>query len=320
MKDNFSKQFIESLEKEDIKSLRNIPKSDLHNHFVLGGNREYIRDITGIEISYFEGILSSMDDMHKWNNTYIGEKFNSSEMRKTLIDATFVQANIDGIKIIEIGEDVWGLGEFFQNDIENLIDTFVESNKRFAPETELRLQIGLSRHCHIKYLLECLERFWGRKEFYSIDLYGDEFAQPIENFAPIYRKAKENGLKVKAHIGEWGSADDIRSGIEILELDEIQHGISAVYSDEVIKYLLDNKIRLNITPTSNLKLGRVVSLNEHPIKKLYRAGVDVTINSDDILIFDSDVSKEYLKLYQNHVLTADELDNIRVNGLRKDVR
>ncbi|WP_346916747.1 adenosine deaminase [Clostridium sp.] len=318
MRDNFSNQFIKSLEKQDIKSLRNIPKSDLHNHFVLGGNRKYIRDVTGIEIPYCEGILSSMDDMHKWNNTYIGEKFNSSEMRKLLIDATFVQANIDGIKIIEIGEDVWGLGAFFQNNIEKLIDTFVESKKKFAPETELRLQIGISRHCPINYLLECLEMFWGRKEFYSIDLYGDEFVQPIENFALIYKKAKQNGLKLKAHIGEWGSAEDIKHGIEILGLDEIQHGISAVYSDEVIKYLLDNKIRLNMTPTSNVKLGRVASLNEHPIKKLYRSGVDVTINSDDILIFDSDVSKEYLRMYQNNVLTAEELDNIRVNGLRKE--
>ncbi|MEW8995828.1 adenosine deaminase [Clostridium sp.] len=318
MRDNFSNQFIKSLEKQDIKSLRNIPKSDLHNHFVLGGNRKYIKEVTGIEIPYYKGILSSMDDMHKWNSTFIGEKFNSSEMRKLLIDATFVQANVDGIKIIEIGEDVWGLGAFFQNDIEKLIDTFVESNKRFAPETELRLQIGISRHCPINYLLECLEMFWGRKEFYSIDLYGDEFAQPIENFIPIYKKAKNEGLKLKAHIGEWGSAEDIKQGIEILGLDEIQHGISAVYSDEVIKYLLDNKIRLNMTPTSNVKLGRVASLNEHPIKKLYRSGVDVTINSDDILIFDSDVSKEYLRMYQNNVLTAEELDNIRVNGLRKE--
>ena len=87
-------------------------------------------------------------------------------------------------------------------------------------------------------------------------------------------------------------------------------------SDEVIQFLIDNKIRLNITPTSNVKLGRVNSMCKHPIRKLYRAGVDVTINSDDILIFDSDVSKEYLRLYKNHVLSAEELDNIRINGLR----
>lgn len=316
MNDRFSNKFIDALERQDIKVVRGIPKADLHNHFVLGGSRDYIKEITGIDIPYYKGVLKSMNDMHNWNSMYLGERFNNSDMRKVAIDATFVQANLDGIKILEIGEDVWGLGEFFNNDIEELINTFVESNKKFAPETELRLQIGLSRHCSIDYLSSCLENFWGRKEFYSIDLYGDELAQPIENFEPIYKKAKDNGLRLKAHIGEWGTSDDIKRGVEILGLDEIQHGISAVNSDKVVQYLIDNKIRLNTTPTSNVKLGRVSSICDHPIKELYRAGVDITINSDDILIFNSDVSKEYLRLYKNNVLSSKELDIIRINGLK----
>jgi len=84
-----------------------------------------------------------------------------------------------------------------------------------------------------------------------------------------------------------------------------------------MKYLIDNHIRLNIVPTSNVKLGRVSNLSRHPIKTLYHAGIDVTINSDDVLIFDSDVSKEYLRLYEAGTLTAKELDDIRINGLRK---
>ena len=79
---------------------------------------------------------------------------------------------------------------------------------------------------------------------------------------------------------------------------------------------MENNIRLNITPSSNFLLGRVKDLKTHPIATLYRSGVDVTIGSDDILIFDSDVSKEYLRLYQCGCLTAVELDEIRKNGLR----
>ena len=73
---------------------------------------------------------------------------------------------------------------------------------------------------------------------------------------------------------------------------------------------------LNITPSSNVLLGRVSSMADHPIGPLYRSGVDVTINSDDILIFDSDVSKEYLRLYGSGCLSAEELDSIRHNGLQ----
>lgn len=96
----------------------------------------------------------------------------------------------------------------------------------------------------------------------------------------------------------------------------MQHGIAAIDSEEVVNFLINNHIRLNITPTSNVKLGRVRNLKSHPIRELYYSGVDVTINSDDILIFDSDVSKEYLRLYEAETLTADDLDKIRVNGLR----
>jgi len=319
MKDLYSDKFIESLMKHDIDKLRTIPKSDLHNHFVLGGSRDYIQLQTGIEIPFFKGVLSTMQDMHDWNNMYIGERFNTKDMRKLLIEATFVQAKEDGIKILEIGEDVWGLGEFFDNDIEALIHTFEDANQRIAPEVELRLQIGLSRHCSVNFLSKCLESFWGHDTFYSIDLYGDEFAQPIENFITIYKKAKNEGLKLKAHIGEWGTAADVKKGVELLELDEVQHGISAASSGEVIQFLKDNHIRLNITPTSNVKLGRVQELKTHPIKDLYRSGVDVTLNSDDILIFDSDISKEYLRLYAAETLSAKELDDIRLNGLQATI-
>lgn len=308
--------FIEALEKGDLEAIRKITKADLHNHFVLGGSREFIKDKTGYEIYPITSPLNSMREMDAWSSKYIGNRFNTPEGRRLLIEATFVQAKRDGVKVLEIGEDVWGLGEFFQNDIKELINAFQEANNRVAPEIELRLQIGLSRHCSIDYLMECLSHFWGHKEFYSIDLYGDELAQPIENFVPIYEKAAENGLVLKAHVGEWGNAQDIITAIEVLHLDEIQHGIAAIQDRKAIDYLVENNIRLNITPSSNFLLGRVKDLKTHPIATLYRSGVDVTIGSDDILIFDSDVSKEYLRLYQCGCLTAVELDEIRKNGLR----
>ncbi len=307
--------FIDALKSENIDQIRAFPKADLHNHFVLGGNRDFIFEKTEYEITPIAGTLKSMSEMDAWSSKYIGNRFNSKEGRKLLIDATFAQAKYDGVTVLEIGEDVWGLGEFFNNDIEELINAFKEANERIAPDLELRLQIGLSRHCPIDYLMDCLSHFWGRKEFYSIDLYGDELAQPIENFIPIYEKAAENGLVLKAHVGEWGTAQDIVTAVKVLHLDEVQHGIAAVSDEDVIGFLIENKIRLNITPSSNVLLGRVPDMEHHPIAELYRKGVNVTINSDDVLIFDSDVSKEYLRLYQAGCLTAEELDEIRLNGL-----
>lgn len=308
--------FIEALKQGDLEAIRKCPKADLHNHFVLGGSRRFLKERTGRDIQPINEPLHSMDEMHAWNSENIGDYFNSPEDRRMLINAAFVQAKEDGVTILEIGEDVWGLGEFFHGNIDELVDAFETAHREIASEIELRLQIGMSRHCDIAYLEDCLSHFWGCKAFYSIDLYGDELAQPIENFQPIYRRAKAEGLRLKAHVGEWGTAEDVRRAVECLELDEVQHGIAAAEDPSVVHFLADNHIRLNITPSSNYLLGRVADLKTHPIAELYRSGVDVTINSDDVLIFDSDVSKEYLRLYQSGCLTAEELDDIRKNGLK----
>lgn len=307
--------FIEALKSGDLENIRKIPKADLHNHFVLGGSRDYICQKTGRTVEPITRPLASMREMDEWNGRYIGEHFNSPEGRRLLMEATFVQAKYDGVTVLEIGEDVWGLAEFFHNDVGELIDAFQEIRQRIAPEIELRLQIGLSRHCPVDYLEDCLKRFWGRKEFYSIDLYGDELAQPIENFIPIYRKAAEDGLVLKAHVGEWGTAQDIVNAVNLLHLDEVQHGIAAADDESVMDFLAENRIRLNITPSSNVFLGRVRNIATHPIAKLYRHGINVTVNSDDVLIFDSDVSKEYLRLYRSGCLTAEELDDIRIQSM-----
>ena len=307
--------FIEALKIGDMEAIRRCPKADLHNHFVLGGSRKYLLEHSGRDIPPITETLNSMDEMHAWNGANIGNFFDTPEGRRLLIRATFAQAKEDGVSVLEIGEDVWGLGAFFNNDIDELVDAFESTHQEIAPEMELRLQIGMSRHCDIAYLEDCLSQFWGCKAFYSIDLYGDELAQPIENFISIYRRAKAEGLRLKAHVGEWGTAEDVRRAVECLELDEVQHGIAAVNDPSVVCFLADHKIRLNITPSSNYLLGRVKDLKTHPIAELYHSGVDVTINSDDVLIFDSDVSKEYLRLYQSECLTAEELDDTRINGL-----
>lgn len=309
-------KFTDALRQGNLKAIKRCPKADLHNHFVLGGSRQFLREHTGKDIQPLKKPINSIAEMHTWSSHNLGAYFETPEGRWMLIKAAFSQAREDGVTVLEIGEDVWGLATFFHGNIEELIAAFEEAHREFASETELRLQIGLSRHCDISYLEDCLTHFWGCKAFYSIDLYGDELAQPIDNFKSIYRRAKSEGLRLKAHVGEWGTAYDVRHAVECLELDEVQHGIAAADDPSVIRFLMDHHIRLNITPTSNYLLGRVRDLKTHPIAKLYRSGVDVTINSDDVLIFDSDVSKEYLRLYQSGCLTAEELDDIRKNGLK----
>ena len=151
----------------------------------------------------------------------------------------------------------------------------------------------------------------------SIDINAGETQQPIKNFKKIYRKAKEYGLRLKAHIGEFGTTDDVIEAVEELELDEVHHGIAAAKSDFVMKWLAKHKIQLNVCPTSNIKLQVVESYATHPIRKLYDNGIPVTINTDDMSVFNQSVSQEYLNLYKSGLMNADELDFIRKTGLKE---
>lgn len=120
---------------------------------------------------------------------------------------------------------------------------------------------------------------------------------------------------MKAHVGEFGTAEVIKEAVEELELDQVQHGIAAVNSKSVMRWLCDNKIQLNVCPTSNIMLSRVEDYNVHPIRKLYDNGIKVTINTDDMIIFDQSVSQEFFNLYNAGLFNANELNEIRENGL-----
>ena len=82
------------------------------------------------------------------------------------------------------------------------------------------------------------------------------------------RACPKADLRLKAHVGEAGTADDVWRAVEVLELDEVQHGIAAAESPQVMRMLADAGVRLNLCPTSNLKLGRVGRLEDHPIRRL----------------------------------------------------
>jgi adenosine deaminase len=179
------------------------------------------------------------------------------------------------------------------------------------PEIEWVPQLGFSRPCKPSWPWRWLAPFLEAGGWRALDLSGDEMAQPIETFQPLYRACKDRGMRLKAHVGEWGSADDVWRAVEVLELDEVRHGIAAAASPAVMRFLADHAITLNVCPTSNLLLGRVTRLEDHPIRALFDAGVRVTINSDDALVFGVGVSEEFLALRRAGVFTAPELDQMR---------
>jgi adenosine deaminase len=255
-----------------------------------------------------------MEEMHAWTHANLAPLFEGVDGRALALEAAFIQAREDGVTRIELGEDVWGI-TLHQGSAASVWSMLEAARARGAPEVDWVPQLGLSRHCAFRHLEAWMAPMLELGVFQTLDLSGDEFAQPIEVFAPLYRRARTAGLRLKAHVGEWGTPDDVWRAIEFLDLDEVQHGIAAAASPQVMRALADAGVRLNICPTSNLKLGRVERMQDHPIRRLYDAGVRVTVNTDDPLIFGCSLSGEFLALFQAGVMNAAELDAIRLEGL-----
>ena len=306
-----NEEFQQALKAEDLEAIRRFPKADLHNHGWAGADPAAVAAILGKTLAPLDRRLTSMDEMHAWASKHFGNP--DPSLRPQLFEAAFVRAARDGLSRFEIGDDVWAIT--LDGSADNVTSILKRAHNRGAPEVEWIPQLAMSRHCRIEDIRRWMEPFLDLHFYRTLDLSGDEFAQPIENFKPLYRLAKTNGLRLKAHVGEWGDADSVQRAVEELELDEVQHGIAAADSPAVMRFLADHRIRLNICPTSNLMLRRVETLASHPIRKLFDAGVRVTINTDDMAMFGQSVSHEFLNLYKAGCLNEKELDQIREYGL-----
>lgn len=138
---------------------------------------------------------------------------------------------------------------------------------------------------------------------------------PNSEFKKFYSIANSFNMITKVHAGEQLSADYIKECIIDFNPKQIQHGIHIIEDESVMKLAKEKGIVFNVCPTSNIVLGYAKSIKNHPIKQMIEYGLKVTIATDDILFFDSDINSEYLKLYENGVLTVEQLDEIRKFGL-----
>ncbi len=317
--------FLKALEEENLPQLRRIPKSDLHNHALLGGRLSTYKEWSGEELP---DPPDKFEDFQDFDN-YILKDIAYPYLEKPLdTKASFLrfflreaikEAIADGITVLEASIDC-GLSSFYKGGMAEMVDdcrrtaaqTMEEAGK---PPLDFRPELGIARGLPLELLNGLVSDALQSGYFRSIDLYGDERVGGLDEYLPFFRLAGEKGLRKKAHAGELRDADWVLQSVRTLDLDAVQHGIAAAEDPAVMDFLAKRGTVLNVCPTSNVRLRRAPSLAGHPVRKLFDAGIPVTINSDDLMVFDSSVSEEFLKLKQCALFSPEELDLIRRTGL-----
>ena len=285
-----------------------LPKIDAHNHLNLGMRYASYALWAGFYIPDFPRNLNGLGEMHEIIGQYTRPRTKTAKDVKDLLTLSIQDAIADGVKVLEGSVDIGFVNHC--GNVDSFIKLVEEIKTKFKNEIDFRPELGMGKTFGIDKIREwapiCLES----GVFKSIDLYGPEVEEGIEDFDSIYKLAGKLGIKKKAHVGEFSDAKSVKSFIEFFDLDEVQHGLGAVQDESVMQLIKDRNIRLNVCPESNIMLGAVKSCKEHPIKKLVEAGINVSIATDDLLFFNKTVSEQCLDLVKNEVLTIEQIKSI----------
>lgn len=149
----------------------------------------------------------------------------------------------------------------------------------------------------------------------ALGLGGYEAPHPPDAFAPWFERAREAGLHTIPHAGETGGPDSVWSAIRKLGAERLGHGVRSMEDPTLVEYLAESGIPLEVCPTSNIRLGLFNSVEDHPLRRLYEAGVAITINSDDPPLFNTTLNDEVALLHTGFGLDIEDIDRIILNGV-----
>jgi adenosine deaminase len=127
----------------------------------------------------------------------------------------------------------------------------------------------------------------------AVGLGGSEVEFPPGPFADVFREAARRGFHRTAHAGEVAGPSSVREALDRLGVERVDHGVRAIEDPSLVARLARDRVSLAVCPTSNVRTGAVPSLAQHPLRRLYEAGVPVTVNSDDPTFFGASVLDEY---------------------------
>ena len=148
------------------------------------------------------------------------------------------------------------------------------------------------------------------------DLAGPEerFPDPLLHGA-AFAAARAGGLRITLHAGEWGGAAQVRRALTI-DPERIAHGPGAIDDADLCRTLIDRGVTLDLCPSSNWQAGSVPSIAAHPLARLHRLGVPVTLSTDDTTVSDLSLTDEYERAIDQIGLTPRELWSIDRHALQ----
>ena len=149
---------------------------------------------------------------------------------------------------------------------------------------------------------------------------GAEVGNPPELFEAAFKRARAAGLASLPHAGETEGPASIWGAIRSLKATRIGHGVRCLEDPDLVTYLRQHQIPLDVSPTSNVCLKVAPSLAEHPLPRLLDEGLFVTINSDDPPMFNTTLTDEYLAIANTFGFDVTTIEKLVLNGVQASLQ
>jgi adenosine deaminase len=203
----------------------------------------------------------------------------------------------DNVKYMELRFTPVALSRAERFPLHDVVDWVIASTKDAAKEHNMTVKLiaSVNRHesAELAEQVAWLAADHVDDGLVGLDLAGNEAEFPSRPFYGIFKEARQSGLHVTIHAGEWGPAMHIKEAIEDLGAERIGHGVRVLEDETITALAKERGTAFEVCITSNYQSGVAQSLDTHPMMKMLENGINVTINTDDPSISRITLSHEY---------------------------
>ena len=203
---------------------------------------------------------------------------------------------------------------------ERVVEVVERAVERLIRETGMQAGVIL---CTLRHFTEAqslqtaklVEKFRGSRVV-AFDIAGDEAGFPLEAHIAAYRYAREHGLHRTAHAGEACGPESVWETLRLLDPQRIGHGTRSIEDPRLVEHLRRERIHLELCPTANVQIiPSIGSMAEHPIDRLFRAGVSLNVNSDSRMLTPTNLTSEYESLQRTFKWSEQDFFHSNLMGL-----